>query len=303
MAIGFIGLGKMGFPIAKRLVDGGFDLTVFDVRPEAAEPLVAAGAHLATSPAEVARDCRVVFGSLPDADTLAAVALGADGVASTAQAGDLFVSLSTIAPADTRAIAAGLAEHEIDMLEAPVSGSIHGAREGTLVVAVGGDPAFLERVRPEIDAFASTVIHAGALGAGGIAKIAHNMVNTINNWAIVEGLTVAAKAGIEPEVMLEMLRAGSYGRHRSLHGAIPSRVLTADYSTPDGTLGQAVEVMALGADLAREHGVPVPLHGLITQQMIAGLNRGWGELDARSALQIQEERAGIRLRDGAAKGA
>ncbi len=297
MKVGFVGLGNMGGPISMRLLDAGHTLVVTDLRPEVATEHLAKGATWADSPAAVAAESEVVFASLPGPDKVEAVALGPNGVIERAPAGSIFVNLSTIHPARTVAIGDRLAERGIAMLDAPVSGSTEGSREGTLVCAVGGEDDVLARARPLLETFASTIVHTGALGTGGIAKIVHNMASSISRIALGECLTLAAKAGIEPPVMLEVLKAGSFGKQRVLHSYIPKIVLTRDVANCRGALQESLEVSRLAVDLAREYAVPVQLATIVSQEILAAVNRGWGTWDAHATFLLQEERAGVELHD------
>ncbi len=295
-SVGFVGLGNMGGAIATRLQDTGHHLVVHDLREASAAPYVARGATWASSCAEVARACDVVLVSVAGDGALEAVALGPGGVAEAAPRGACLVSLSTVAPRAIQSVAAELAHRGIRTLDAPVSGSIDGAREGTLLVAVGGDDADVAAIRPLIDDFAATVLHTGGIGSACVAKLAHNMLDSIARVAVAEAMTLAVKAGVDPEMMLEVLKAGAYGRARALHASIPSVVFTGDFQNTRGSLAESLVVTQLALDVAREHAVPVSFGSLTSQEIQAAVNRGWGEWNAGATFLLQEERAGVELR-------
>jgi 3-hydroxyisobutyrate dehydrogenase len=294
--LGFVGLGNMGAPIARRLLGAGHNLVVHDLRREAGERLVAAGARWAADPADVARICDLVFASVPGGDALTSVALGDRGVVHGARPGALFVSLSTVAPAVVRDVAERLASEAIDTLDAPVSGSVDGARDGSLLIAVGGGADAVERARPYLEGFSSTILHVGAVGAGTTAKIAHNLVTSITRVAIAEGMTLAMKGGVAPDTMLEVLRTGSFGRQRVLASYIPKVVFTGAFDVARGSLDEAIDVTELANDLAEELDVPIALGALTLHELMTAAERGWGQWSAGSTFLLQEERAGVQLR-------
>jgi 3-hydroxyisobutyrate dehydrogenase len=174
MKIGFIGVGNIGAPIAGQLLAAGHELLVHDVRRNAADPLVAAGAAWSDSPAALAAECEVVATCLPGPVEMGLVCFGEDGLVDHLSPGALYIDHTTNAPALVGRVDAMLAEKGVAMVDAPVSGGMEGARTRDLLVMAGGDPAAFERARPLLDAVAKRVIYTGGIGTGSIAKIMHN---------------------------------------------------------------------------------------------------------------------------------
>src|SRR5690606_35939074 len=199
--VGFVGLGQMGGPMSRRLLDAGHRLIVHDVRPEAVDALVAAGAEAAASPAEVAARAALVLVSLPTPEVVRAVVLGPDGLI---QGGALrtYVDLSTTGQAVAVEVAAALGERGIVTLDAPVSGGVRGAREGTLAVMAAGPTGEVERVRPLLEAF-GRVFHVGERpGLGQLMKLANNFLSATAIVATAEAVALGVKGGLDPATMV-----------------------------------------------------------------------------------------------------
>ena len=224
MRIGFIGLGNMGGPMAMNLIKAGHDLTVHDLRREIADPHLAAGATWADSVQGVAEASEIVFTSLPGPPEVEAVALGPGGILEHAASGSVYIDLSSNSPTLIRAIHARFAERGIEVLDAPVSGGITGAAAGTLAVLVGGDADRYEELKPVLDSIGDKVSYIGGIGSGMVAKLVHNMTSIRSRMAIAEGLTLAAKAGVDPA----RHAARAAGRGRSGRGTSS----TTAWSTP-----------------------------------------------------------------------
>lgn len=223
--IGFIGLGRMGRPMAMRVHEAGLPLTVHDVSAAALEPFRALGVPVASSPRGVADAAEIVFACLPSPAVSLAVALGDDGVAK-GNAIEVYVECSTIGPDHVARIVEGLAGTGLSLLDAPVSGGIAGAEEGTLSVAVAGGAVALERARPALSAFAKHVFHvADRPGPAQVAKLINNMLSTTGTIAAFEGLVLGAKAGLTVETLVEFLNV-STGRNDATVNKIPRSILT-----------------------------------------------------------------------------
>ena len=209
--VGFIGLGIMGKPMARHLLDAGFPLTVHSRSPAPVDELVEAGASRAVSPAEVAAASDVVVTMLPDTPDVELVLLGPDGVASGAAAGSLVVDMSSVDPIPTRSFAERLAGQGVDMLDAPVSGGEKGAIDAALSIMVGGEKADFDAALPLFQAMGKTITHLGPLGAGGFTKLANQIIVAVNLTALGEALTLARKAGLDRELTLKALGGGLAG--------------------------------------------------------------------------------------------
>ena len=210
--VGFIGLGIMGAGMARNLLDAGFELTVWNRTAERGDELVEAGAAWADSPAAVAQASDVVITCVSDTPDVAQVLVGDDGVVHGATTQLLVVDCSTISPAVTREVGATLAEHDVEMLDAPVSGGSEGAAQGTLSIMVGGPTAQFERARPLFDAMGSTVTHVGEEhGDGQAVKLVNQILVVHNMLGVSEALLLAAAEGLDLQRTLDAVSGGAAG--------------------------------------------------------------------------------------------
>jgi 3-hydroxyisobutyrate dehydrogenase len=296
MRVGFIGLGTMGQRMAAHLGRAGHELAVHDLRPASGEVLVAAGARWAASPHEAAADAEVVLTSLPGPAEVEAVALGEDGILAGAARGAVYADLSTSSVELIRRLGDVFARRGAAVLDAPVSGGPSGAERATLQVMVGGDVAAFERVRPLLDVIGGAVLHLGPLGAGTVAKLVHNTVSACAFQALAEGFTLGAKAGIDPEKLLEAVRGGAYGQGQLLNARLPEVVFRGDFDHPRFRLELLRKDVGLATELGRSLGVPMAIAALVEQELIQAVTRGWGARDAGATFLLQEERAGVAVR-------
>ena len=294
--VGFIGLGNMGSGMAGNIQKADYPLVVYDLRHESTKPFVDRGARYAASPAEVARQCEVTFTSLPGPTEVEAVALGAQGILAGIRPGAVYVDLSTSRPTLIRHIEPQFRAKGAHVLDAPVSGGKTGAATRNLAVMVGGEREIYERIKPILDAFGDKVFYAGAIGAGSVCKLVHNMIGHGVRQAIAEGLTLGVKAGADVETLWECVRRGSTGRLRYLHESVPRNVFRQDYDNPSFMLALARKDIALANELGREFQVPMPIANLAEQIAIQGLNRGWGDKDSSVTFLLQEEAADVEVR-------
>ena len=292
MNIGFIGLGNMGGGMAANVLRAGHDLTVHDLRREAATPLLENGASWADTPAEVAAASDVVLTSLPGPREVEAIALGDSGVLEGSTSGKVYIDLSTSSPTLIRSIAEDFAAKGVSVLDAPVSGGPVGARTGRLAVMVGGDREVYERVKPALDAIGDKVSYIGPIGSGSIAKLMHNCIGYGLQTIVAECLTLGVKAGVDPEPLFEAISNGSVGRGSSFANTYPNTFLAGNFDPPSFALRLAHKDVSLALELAREYGVPMSVGNIAHQELTSALNRGWADLDSRVAMKLQEERAG-----------
>src|SRR5436190_11677875 len=207
-SLGFIGLGRMGAPMAANLLAANHSLVVFGRRPETVAPLAAQGAVICASPREVAARSDIVFTMVTDTQAVEAIACGDEGIFAAARPGLVMIDHSTIAPSGARRIAARLQRSGVDMLDAPVSGGIAGAVAGTLSIMVGGDEQTFERCRPLLLHLGTTVVHVGATGAGQAAKACNQICILVNQLGVAEAVLVAQKSGVDFEKLKRALMAG-----------------------------------------------------------------------------------------------
>jgi 3-hydroxyisobutyrate dehydrogenase len=296
MHIGFIGLGNMGGPMALNLIKAGHRLIVHDVRREAAAPHLQAGAKWTDSPAAVARESELILTSLPGPREVEAVALGANGIVHGAMAGTIYADLSTGSPTVMRKLHAAFKDRGVHVLDAPVSGGVWGAQRGTLQVMVGGDEAIFNEVKDVLKGVGDKVGYMGAIGSGTIAKLVHNMISIAARSLVAEGFTLGVKAGVKPEALLEAIRGASFGQGLMLSQMIPNVIFTGNFDTVRFALKLARKDIGLATELAREYDVPMPMATVAEQIMIEALARGWGDKDSTAPWMLQEEAAGVVVR-------
>jgi 3-hydroxyisobutyrate dehydrogenase len=295
MKIGFIGVGNIGAPIAGQLLAGGHALLVHDIRREAADGLVAAGARWAEAPAAMAAECDALATCLPGPAEMEQVCLGADGLVTHLKPGALYIDHTTNAPALVRRVAALLGDKGVAMVDAPVSGGMEGAQARDLLVMAGGEAASFERARPLLEAIAKRVIHTGGIGTGSIAKIMHNSASFTLDSVMAECWTVGVKAGIEAATIIEVFNEAALGQQMSLKVRLPATYLRGDFE-PRFSLALARKDLGLALDLARQTEVPMRFAALCEQELVEAMARGWAKRDASIALTLQEERAGVKVR-------
>lgn len=298
MKIGFIGLGNMGGPMALNVLKAGHTMAVTDLKHELAKPHLAQGAAWADTPEAVARASEVVFTSLPGPREVEAVVLGAGGILAGAARSTTYVDLSTSSATLIRRIHHVAAERGVDVLDAPVSGGVPGARSGKLAVLVGGEEAVYRRVQPVLEAIGDKVTRVGDIGCGTIAKLVHNMVSACARMAIAEGMTLGVKAGVTPEALLDALQRSSFGQGRVLKEMIPNTVFPGAFDSANFALELLRKDVGLATELGREYHVPMMIAALAEQQLEEALRRGWGKRDSNTLFCLQEERAGVQLRTG-----
>jgi 3-hydroxyisobutyrate dehydrogenase-like beta-hydroxyacid dehydrogenase len=296
MRIAFIGLGTMGSRMVANLQEAGHDLVVNDVRREAAGPALEQGAVWADTPREAVRDAELALSSLPAPQDVELVALGADGVLNGLPQGAVYADLSTSSVSLARRLYEEFKAKGVHALDAPVSGGPQGAQDGSLIIMVGGDEPIFQRARPAFQAIGSNIQYCGAAGNGAVAKLCHNLIGLASSQVLAEGFTLAVKAGLDPELFLEVLRGGAYGKQIGLRHSIPEVIFKGDFDTPRFAFALARKDIGLATDLAREFNVPMPLSNVAEQNMIEGMNRGWGRRDTSAAFQLQEQRAGVEVR-------
>ena len=299
MKVGVIGLGGMGKHLAVNIVEAGFELTVNDLREQPVQELVQYGARAAGSAREVAAASDIVLASLASNRASEEVALGPDGALAGAKSGDIYIDTSTISPRVIRAIATQAAERGVEVLDAPVSGSMARREEGSLTVMVGGDAATLARARPVLEAFGSRIFHTGPIGAGATVKLINNLTQTSNQLAAMEALLLGVKAGLSVDVLREVIPASS-GASRAFDSLVEDVMTTSSVppagNRPQRGLHTLVKDTALASELARDLSVPLLAGSLATQAYLACDARGWANREYWAVMEIFEELAGVRIR-------
>ena len=285
----------MGRHMAANLQLAGHELRVHDTRREAAAALIEGDAEWADSPAQAASGVEVLFTCLPGPVEVEAVALGDGGLLGAMDAGSVWFDLTTNAPDLVRRLSETFAGHGVHMLDAPVSGGPKGAQSRRLALWVGGDAAIFEQYASVLKAMGDEPLYVGPIGAGSVAKLAHNCANFAVQIALAEVFTLGVKAGVEPLVLFRALRQGTTGRSRTFD-RLAEQFLPGIYDPPAFALRLAYKDMSLVMALARTCDVPMRIAEIAMQQMTEAMQRGWGERDARIAMTLQEERARVSVR-------
>ena len=290
--IGFIGLGIMGKPMSKNLIKAGYSLVVMDRNQDAVAEVVACGAQSAASAKEVAEQADIIITMLPNSPQVKEVVLGEGGIIEGARKGSVVVDMSSIAPLVSREVAQKLAEKGVDMLDAPVSGGEPKAIDGTLSVMVGGDKAVFDRCFDVMKAVAGSVVLTGAIGAGNITKLANQIIVALNIAAMSEALVLAAKAGVEPELVFEAIRGGLAGS--TVLNAKAPLVMDRKFN-PGFRINLHIKDLANVLDTSHELGVPLPLTAAVMEMMQALKADGLGDADHCSLVQYYEKMAKVEV--------
>jgi 3-hydroxyisobutyrate dehydrogenase-like beta-hydroxyacid dehydrogenase len=290
--IGFIGLGQMGGGVALNLRRAGYDVCVYDQRSAAADEQVSAGCVLGADVADVGERSDVVFTSLPDPRAVQAVAGGDRGLLASLRPGSAWFDLSTNAPSVIRKLHDEASQHDIAVLDAPVSGGPTGARSGHLTIWVGGDASVYERCRPVLDAISDNHQLMGDVGIASIVKLVHNTAGYAINVVMAEVFTAGVAAGADPLALWSALRAGGLGRIRTFDG-LAQHFLPQSFDPPAFALQLAHKDVGLLAELGRENSVPLRVVSATLEEMTEAMNRGWGRRDSRVAMMLQVDRSGV----------
>jgi 3-hydroxyisobutyrate dehydrogenase-like beta-hydroxyacid dehydrogenase len=290
--IGFIGLGQMGAPMVRNLIKAGYRPVIHNRSRAIVDAVAAEGAEPAGSAREVAERVEILFTCVGFPADVERVYLGDGGAAEGARAGQVFCDLSTVGPETHQKIAARLTEQGVGYLDAPISGGTSGAQAGTLTIMVGGAAEHFERVRPMLDIMGQNIHLVGSTGAGATIKLVNQMMNLINALGAIEGLILATKAGIDPELAHEILRTSS-GASRSLD-AVAQSALSRNFEP-----GFAADLMhkdvSLAVGLGRALGVRLLSGSLAEQVMQEARSAGFGKKTFTVPLLVQEKLAGVEV--------
>jgi len=291
--IGFIGLGIMGKPMAMNLLKAGHSLTVYDIRPEPVEEVVAAGAKACKSAKDVAAQSEIVITMLPNSPDVKKAVLGKDGVLEGAKPGLILIDMSSIAPLVSKEVAAEAQKKGVEMLDAPVSGGEPKAKDGTLAIMVGGKKEVFEKVEDVLKVMGSSAVLVGDVGSGNVTKLANQVIVALNIAAMSEAMVLATKSGVDPEKVFHAIKGGLAGS-TVLNAKMPL-VLDGNFK-PGFRIELHIKDLANALDTAHEVGVPVPLTSGVMEIMQALKVDSKAVNDHGGIVQFYEKLAKVEVR-------
>jgi len=292
--IGFIGLGIMGTPMSTHLLNAGHAVVVYDIVPESVERLVGMGAKAGPSSKDVASQADVVISMVPDSPDVEKVYLGPDGVLAGVKPGTLLIDMSTISPTTAIAVAQAAAGKGCQMLDAPVSGGDVGAKNATLSIMVGGDPAAFEQARPILEIMGKPVL-CGQSGAGQTVKACNQIQVALNFIGMAEALVLGAKAGVDPAIVVQVL-SGGYAQSRVMDVRGP-RIIKGDFA-PGFRSRFHYKDLNIIRETARSYGCSLPAAALAHELFSAMQANGWGDLDHSAVIKVIEQLSNVEARTG-----
>ena len=286
--VGFIGIGLMGAPMTMRLLAAGYSVTVWNRSRSKLNAVVEAGAQTAASIAELVDASDIILLSLTDSTAVEEVVLAYDGVARSGAAGKVLVDLSSIAP-DTTRILAGRLANDCDMawVDAPVSGGVVGAQQGTLVIMVGGSVEAVDRVRPVLSAFSQRVTRMGDVGAGQVTKICNQMIVSCNALVIAEMIALAERSGVDAGLIPEAL-SGGFADSKPLQ-FLAGEMASSQFEPIKWRVKTLLKDLDLATDLAHRQGSAIPISALAAQLMRQHGGRGFLEQDPATLIKLYRQ--------------
>ena len=286
-----IGLGAMGTPIATFLLKGGYHVTGFDIARKRMSNLVPLGLKATKSPKEAAKGADLILLSLPNWDVIREVVEGKGGILEGAKRGQIIIDTSTVPPWETKAMAERLAKRGIDWMDAPISGSSAQAKVGNMVFMVAGKKSVFKKVKPVLDKIGKKTVYVGKNGDAAMLKLVVNQTLFLNQASAIEGFVLGLKAGLDPDVMLDVLISGAAGS--DLIAARGRDMLMGNFKAK-GPVWLSIKDLGLALESAKRLGVALPMAGLYQQLLLNAHYIGWDRSDATVVMKIYEQLAGIK---------
>ena len=293
MKIGFIGLGIMGKPMCKNLINKGYDLVVMDLDVDKTDELVGMGAKVVMSPKAVAERTDIIFIMLRNSPEVEEVALGTDGILDGVSRGSIVIDMSSIEPSVSRKVASALAKKDVDMLDAPVSGGRAKADEGTLSIMVGGKQEVFDKCYDILKVMGASVVRTGDIGAGNITKLANQVIVALNLTAMSEALVLATKAGVDPDLVFQAIRGGLAGS--AVLDAKAPKIIARDFE-PEMRIFHHMKDLKNALNTSHDIGVPLPLTASALEIMQALKVDAMDHLDHGAIICHYEKLAKIKVK-------
>lgn len=292
--VGFVGVGRMGGPMASRLLDAGYELCIYDVSPEAMKPFAERGAQIAASPAEVASQAEIVLVSLPTPDIVREVALGGNAGIINGSKVRLMIDLSTTGPGVASEVAGKLAERQIGWVDSPVSGGMTGAKAGTLAVMVSCPKKTFGEIEPMMKTFGKLFFAGEQPGMAQTAKLANNLLAATAMVATSEAMAMGVKAGLDPRVLIDIINASS-GRNSATQDKFPRAILPRTFDFGFAT-GLSYKDVRLCVEEAEAMGVPMVVGGAVREMLAITRARFGADSDFTHIAKLLEEWAGVEIK-------
>jgi 3-hydroxyisobutyrate dehydrogenase-like beta-hydroxyacid dehydrogenase len=293
MNVGFIGIGQMGGPMSRHLLEAGYELTVHDLRKDTAKYLLDKGAKWADTPKAVAETCGVVISCLPTPIQVQEVVYGGNGLTAGWKTGDIYVDMSTNSPTVMRQVAKDAKAMGVAVLDAPVTGGTRGAQEGTLAIMVGGDKFYLEKIRQILQAMGNKIFHVGDVGCGNVAKLVNNLISLTNNTINAQAFVLGVKAGIDPQILWEITTSGTANNWNLQQ--YPQTVFQGNFE-PGFRLSLGFKDIGLAIQLGREYGVPLFVGAAVEQSLLEAKAAGFEDKSVDGFMLYLEKLVGVEVR-------
>jgi putative dehydrogenase len=292
--VGIIGLGNIGFGMACNLLKAGFEVVACDIRREPTEELQKKGAVIALNAGEVGKQCSIVFSVVLDFPQNLSILQGPEGLLRRMSPGHTILVCSTISPAQARELARLASQHNVRLLDSPVSGGREGAEAGTLALMIGGTREVVEEHRDVLEAVSGNIYYLGEVGMGETAKAINQVLVAVHDAVTAEALLLAARSGIDLKQMYSIINNSAGGSYMFKWRAM--RMIDRDF-TPHGVLKILLKDTNIVLSLAESLGLPMPLTSIVWQMFQAGVNQGLGDEDDAAVVKVLEQMAGFSLAD------
>ena len=295
MKVGFIGVGNIGQPMAKQLLNNGFNVLVNDLDKENTLPLLKAGATWVANPIELVKQCEFLCTCLPGPIQMEQLILGPDGILNSMNENTIYIDHTTNSFNTVQKISSLLSKKGVNMLDAPVSGGVEGAKTRDLTLLVGGESKIVKHSMPILNAIGKTVLHVGDIGTGTICKLMHNSASLSMMLTMVQCLTTGVKAGVNASTIVEVFQKCALGKNFDLQVRLPNTLFKGDFD-PRFSLKLAYKDLKLAMEIADEFNVPFSIPEICEKEMSQAISRGLDMKDSSIFLTMQEEKAGVEIR-------